>query len=614
MTHRVAIVDRELCQSKKCGLECIKECPVNINGEECIILDKKAIALISEELCIGCGICIKVCPFDAINILNLSEELKTDKIHQYGVNEFRLFRIPIVRKGEVVGLVGRNGIGKSTALKILAGSLVPNLGDYDHEPDWGRILSYLSGREMKEHFERIANGELKVSMKPQAVYKIPEAWQGSVETLLQRMDERRGLDNVVNELNLQESLSKNLPELSGGELQRVAVAATALREADLYLFDEPSSYNDVYQRLAVSKLIRRIATEGKAVLVVEHDMAFLDYVADYVQIIYGEPGAYGIVSGLYSSRTGINTLLDGYLPHENVRFRDHPVSFGLRSAGDVVLSEEQIASYSDLSKGYVGFQLEVKAGTLQSGTILGIVGANALGKTTFLKIIAGVEKPEVGTISLGARVAYKPQYLTSTFEGTVGEFFTSTIGDRYTDPSLQDALVNPLRIEKLLPRRMSDVSGGELQKVAIIATMAQDAEVFALDEPSAFLDVEDRFVIARATNRLVKARGKAAIVIDHDLQVVDLISDKLMVFSGEEGVRGTATQPMSKEEGMNVFLKEVGLTYRRDISSGRPRVNKPDSKLDRDQKSRGAYYYVATARGEEEEGEEEDGKNDQEAA
>jgi ATP-binding cassette, sub-family E, member 1 len=598
LVHRIAVVDQDLCDSKKCGLECIKECPVNINGQECIVLDKDKIALISEELCIGCGICIKVCPFDAIDILNLSEELKADKIHQYGVNSFRLFRIPTVRRGQVVGLVGRNGIGKSTALKILAGQLVPNLGDYEHEGSWDRFMAYLSGREMKEHFERIADGELRVSLKPQAVYKLPEAWPREAGSLLKKMDERKRLDEVVEALSLSESLSRKVPDLSGGELQRVAVAVAALKDADLYLFDEPSSYNDVFQRLAVSKLIEGLAEAGKAVLVVEHDIAFLDYVADYVQIIYGEPGAYGIVSGLYASRTGINSLLDGYLPRENVRFRDKPVSFVQMSAGEVAESEETAAEYSALSKAYPSFKLKVDAGTIRRGSILGVVGANALGKTTFLKMLAGEEKPGKGAVTTDARVAYKPQYLTSTFEGTVDEFFVTSLGARFTEAGLQDALVVPLRMEKLLPRHVNELSGGELQKVAIVVTMAQDAEVYALDEPSAFLDVEDRFVVAKAINRLIKARGKAGVVIDHDLQVVDIVSDRLMVFTGHPGVSGEASAPLGKEDGMNKFLRQVGLTYRRDINTGRPRVNKPGSKLDREQKEKGAYYYVTEQRDE----------------
>ena len=601
MVHRVAVVDDDLCQSKKCGLECIKECPVNINGQQCIVLPENRIALISEELCIGCGICVKVCPFDAIDILNLSEELKSDKIHQYGVNSFRLFRIPTVRKGQVVGLVGRNGIGKSTALKILAGQLVPNLGDYEGVPTWDRLIRYLSGREMKEHFEKIAAGELRVSLKPQAVYRLPEAWKKETRLLLEQMDERNKMDEVVETLNLRETLKKKVPDLSGGELQRAAVAAAALKDADLYLFDEPSSYNDVYQRLAVSRLITGIADSGKAVLVVEHDLAFLDYVADYVQIIYGEPGAYGIVSGLYASRTGINSLLDGYLPQENVRFRDRAVTFGQRAAGEVVESEEVVAKYTKLSKAYPSFKLSVGAGQINGGTIMGVVGANALGKTTFLKMLAGEEKPARGTVHVDAKVAYKPQYLSSGFDGTVDEFFMSTLGTKYGDPVLQDNLVVPLRLEKLLARRVGELSGGELQKVAIVATMAQESEVYALDEPSAFLDVEDRFVVARAINRMVKARGKGAVVIDHDLQVIDIVSDRLLVFAGEPGVAGEATPPLTKEEGMNEFLRRVGLTYRRDVGTGRPRVNKPGSKLDREQKERGAYYYVSAKAEREEE-------------
>ncbi|HYC11340.1 MAG TPA: ribosome biogenesis/translation initiation ATPase RLI [Nitrososphaerales archaeon] len=596
MVHRVAVVDSELCQSRKCGLECIKECPVNINGQECIVLGGNKLALISEELCIGCGICIKVCPFDAIDILNLSEELKVDKIHQYGVNSFRLFRIPTVRRGQVVGLVGRNGIGKSTALKILAGQLVPNLGDYEAKASWDRFLQYLSGREMKEHFERIADGELRVSLKPQAVYRLPEAWKKETDLLLEKMDERKKMDEVVETLNLRETLRKKVPDLSGGELQRVAVAAAALKDADLYLFDEPSSYNDVYQRLAVSRLISGIAESGKSVLVVEHDIAFLDYVANYVQVIYGEPGAYGIVSGLYASRTGINALLDGYLPQENIRFRDHAVSFGQRAAGETVESEEVVAEYTRLAKSYPEFELTVGAGQINSGTILGVVGANALGKTTFLKMLAGEERPAKGTVHVDAKVAYKPQYLSSEFDGTVEDFFQSSLGTKYGDPLLQDSLAVPLRMEKLLARRVEELSGGELQKVAIVATMAQETEVYALDEPSAFLDVEDRFVVARAINRMVKARGKAAVIIDHDLQVVDIVSDRLLVFSGDPGISGEATSPLTKEEGMNEFLRKVGLTYRRDVNTGRPRVNKPGSKLDREQKEKGTYYYVSAQR------------------
>ena len=111
MTHRVAVLDQDLCQPQKCGLECIKYCPVNKSGAECVTINEESKkAQIDEDICNGCGICVKVCPFDAITIVNLASELATDKIHQYGTNSFRLYKLPTPRKGEVVGLLGRNGM------------------------------------------------------------------------------------------------------------------------------------------------------------------------------------------------------------------------------------------------------------------------------------------------------------------------------------------------------------------------------------------------------------------------------------------------------------------------------------------------------------------------
>jgi len=607
MVHRIAGLDDNLCHSDKCGLECIKDCPVNINGDECIVLGEgnPRLAIISEQLCIGCGICVKVCPFEAITILNLSEELQEEKVHQYGINTFRLYRLPTPRKGQVVGLVGRNGTGKSTALQILSGQLVPNLGDYERPATWDLILGYLSGKELKEHFERVASGEVRISLKPQAVYKLPEFWKKDVSSLLTKMDETGEKDEVVETLGLGEALGKSVGDLSGGELQRVAVAVATLKDADMYLFDEPSSFNDVYQRLAVSKLIRSIAAKGKYVLLVEHDITFLDYASDYVQIVYGEPGVYGIVSSLYPSRSGINALLDGYLPNENTRFRDKAVTFEATTAVEAQMSEEVVARYGALRKKFEGFELDANPGSMTAGTIFGAIGANALGKTTFLKMLAGEVKPDSGDVNLGVKIALKPQYLRSDYPGTVLEFINDKVGKGFDDTSLQTYLAGPLKIEKLFPRLVSELSGGELQKLAIVSTFAAEADLYALDEPSAFVDVEDRFVIAKAMGRMVKARGKTALVIDHDIQLLDLISDRMMVFTGEPGRKGSATAPLGKEEGMNTFLSEIGLTYRRDIKSGRPRVNKPDSKRDREQKEAGQYYYAAKAGAPEAEEEEE---------
>jgi ATP-binding cassette subfamily E protein 1 len=593
MVHRVAGVDFDNCHSRKCGLECIKFCPVNKGGGKCVVLDEKSKAVISEELCTGCGICVKKCPFKAITIVNLAEELKEEKIHQYGANGYRLFRLPTPRKGAVVGLVGKNGVGKSTTIKILSGTLKPNLGFYDSPPDWDKIIEAFKGTELKEYFEKIASKSLKVSVKPQAVYLLPKLWKGAAKEFLKAYDERGVADTIAESLNLKDSLDKSVSELSGGECQRLAVAVAASKDAEVYFFDEPSSYNDVYQRMAVAEVIRSLASENRAVIVAEHDLTILDYLSDYIYILYGEPGVYGIVSKVQSSRTGINILLDGYIPEENVRFRDRPIRFDVTAPIDEAAAQYPIASYTKMVKKYPGFTLTVDEGEIKKGEVIGILGANALGKSTLLKMIAGVEQPDKGSLMIAAKISYKPQYLNSDIDGDVKTLLEKVSNGKMDSGLYQSQIITPLGIHKLLDKQVRDLSGGELQKVAIAACLLQDADIYALDEPSAFIDVEDRFVLAKAINRFVKAEGKSALIVDHDIQLIDIVSDRLLIFTGKPGVEGRVSTALSKEEGMNLFLKSLGITYRRDVESGRPRVNKPGSKLDRLQKALGSYYYVS---------------------
>jgi len=395
MTHRVAVLDKELCQPRKCGLECIKYCPVNKSGADCIVLNEEIKkATIDEDICNGCGICVKVCPFDAITIVNLASELATDKIHQYGINSFRLFKLPTPKKGEVVGLLGRNGMGKSTVVNILSGNLKPNLGNYESPPEWDEILKYYSGTELKSHFEQIKDGNIRASIKPQQVYNVAQAFDGTGKELLEKFDERGVSKQLIQDLGLQNSMDQNLKELSGGELQRIAIAAVASKDADFYFFDEPSSYNDVYQRMKVAKTIHSLAAIGKSVMVVEHDLTLLDYLSDLIEVLYGEPAVYGIVSSVLSTKVGINVFLDGYLPNENVRFRDKQFTFNVSSTAEEFQVGTEVISYPALSKKYPSFSVSVEPGSVRKGEVLGIMGANALGKTTLMKIIAGVENPD----------------------------------------------------------------------------------------------------------------------------------------------------------------------------------------------------------------------------
>ncbi|MDH3657971.1 MAG: ribosome biogenesis/translation initiation ATPase RLI [Nitrosopumilus sp.] len=593
MTHRVAVLDKELCQPKKCGLECIKYCPVNKSGADCIVLNEESKkAQIDEDICNGCGICVKVCPFDAITIVNLASELATDKIHQYGPNSFRLYKLPTPKKGEVVGLLGRNGMGKSTVVNILSGNLKPNLGRYENPPEWDEILKYYSGTELKQHFEKIEQKQIRASIKPQQVHHITQAFDGTGKELIDKYDERGVSREIIKELGLENSLEQSLKELSGGEIQRIAIAAVASKDTEFYFFDEPSSYNDVFQRTGVARVIQNLARIGKSVMVVEHDLTLLDFLSDYIEVLYGEPTAYGIVSNVLSTKVGINVFLDGYLPNENVRFRDKKFSFDVSSSSTDVFQEgSDIVTYPKLEKKFPSFSMTIEPGRVRKGEVLGIMGANALGKTTMMKMIAGVEKPDFGSIDKKIKIAYKPQYLQNDIDVEVVAVLDKANGNSVEGSLEEEQILDPLKIKKLYNKSVKNLSGGELQKVAVASCLLQKVDLYALDEPSAFLDVEDRIAVAKFLQKFVRSFGKSAIVIDHDLQLMDLISDTMVIFEGESGIEGHASSPMPKADAMNRFLKSLDISFRRDEKSLRPRVNKLESRLDKDQKASGNFYY-----------------------
>ncbi len=607
---RIAVLNKDFCKPNKCSpfgeKPCIKYCPRVRTGDKTIVLspDEKFV-IITESLCSGEGICIKKCPFNAINIVNLPDPLENQISYRYGQDQFSLFRMAIPKKGKVLGLIGQNGIGKSTLLKLLSNEIKINLGKFgDEAPDWKQIIEHFKGSELHQYFNEIREGKIKIVHKPQNITVIPKFVSGKVYDLLSKNAKGEQLDQICAKLNLIEILEREISVLSGGELQRVAIAAAYLKDGDIYLFDEPSSYLDVSERIKMAKLVRSLSEKGKTIIVVEHDLAILDYLSDYVSILYGQPGVYGIVSHPQGVRVGINIYLNGYIKDENVRFREEPITFHERPPQESLFdSGDVVFSYDDIEISLGNFQLTASGSEIHAGELIGILGPNGIGKTTFINSLANkihinneeygdkIEENDAGNIQK-LKVVVKPQYIKIEEEGLVSKLITQIKLAPHLSQSYKKRLIKNLNLENIKERNFSELSGGELQRVAIAKCLSTEADIYLLDEPSAFLDVEMRLQVAQLLRKSIEELKKSGFVVEHDIITQDFIADSIIVFDGTPGLEGNGLPPQNLRDGFNTFLKMMEITFRRDSATKRPRVNKLGSNKDVYQKRINEYYYI----------------------
>lgn len=507
--------------------------------------------------------------------------------------------LPTPRPGQVLGLVGTNGIGKSTALKVLAGKLKPNLGRLNEDaPDWADVIRYFRGSELQSYFTKLLEDDLHAVVKPQYVDQIPKAFRGAERSVraifAKQADEAMGnLDQVLDILELRHIYDRDISHLSGGELQRFALGLVCVQKKDIYLFDEPSSFLDIKQRLKAAAMIRSLVRDDNYIIVVEHDLSVLDYISDFVCVLYGKPGVYGVVTLPYSVREGINIFLDGYIPTENLRFRDESLTFKMAESADEFLNDKSRAfKYPTMEKTQGDFHLKIDAGDFTDSEIIVMFGENGTGKTTFCKMLAGALKPDGAAKMPEMSISMKPQTINPKFEGTVRQLFFKKIRTAFLLPQFQTEVVKPLQLDSFIDQDVKNLSGGELQRVAIVLALGKPADVYVIDEPSAYLDSEQRIVASKVIKRWIMNTKKTAFVVEHDFIMSTYLADRVIVFDGKPGIDAHANKPESLLTGCNKFLKALDVTFRRDTQNYRPRINKLDSQLDQEQKLSGNYFFL----------------------
>lgn len=597
---RIAIIDKDKCKPKKCSHECKKSCPVNQMGKICIEIED--IAKINEGLCIGCSQCVNRCPFNAIKIVNLPSQIANNLVHSYGENLFKLYKLPNPKVGKIIGILGQNGVGKTTIMNILSGKTIPNFDKLNNDNviiTKEQVLKHVRGTELQKYLKLLYDDKFKINNKPQdilSLVKNNKTKNMKVSEIIIKFKDFGNYNKIIDVLDLNKIFNNTIITLSGGELQKLVCAITLLKEGDVYIFDEPTNYLDIEYRIKIANLIKDLNTHNKYIFVVEHDLSILDFVADNIHIMFGDPGSYGAISTLYSTLEGINIYFDGYIPADNIRFRPEPYKLTDLSNSDITEIHKNnfgIINYEEKIIKFDNYQLTIKEENIPINVCMIIVlGKNGTGKSTYLNYLSD---------ELGFIISHKIQINNNDYakqKTTVQEVLYNKISKAMSTSSFLSDVINPMSINKIYTKKVKKLSGGELQRLSIALCLGADANIYLIDEPASSLDVESRFIVTRVIKRFLTNNKKIGFIVEHDILLATSLAkettSKILVFEEtklENGIRYCETLPLSDfNTGMNKFLKSINATFRTDKNNHRPKINKFGSVMDIEQKISNIYY------------------------
>lgn len=471
-----------------------------------------------------------------ITIKNLSFQYSTEE-------DFVLRNIDLsVHQGECILLCGKSGCGKSTLLKIING-IIPEFYQ-------GKITGSVEVAGMNPFETEI----YKISEKVGSVFQNPKTQFYTTNTTdeiafalenygVEREKIRKKLKEVQETMHVSALMDRNIFALSGGEKQKIAIAAVYALNPEIFVFDEPSSSLDMDSMIELSKLMERLKEEGKTIIIAEHRLWYLKKIVD--RAVYLENGK---ITKEYSMeemqnlseeercRTGLrHTNFPGDSPTWKERSKDYAVKRD--SSGNALELEIKDLLYK--RKERTVFNID-RLG-FERGKIVGIIGKNGIGKSTFAKVVCGLTRQTAGEICknnkrLSASERRKNSLLL--MQEINNQLFTDSVYDelRLTSELKEEEqfrmCMADMQMDQLKEKNPHSLSGGQKQRVVILSALLSKKKILFLDEPTSGLDYASMKIVAKNIKKF-KAEKKLILIISHDMEFLEEVCDRVLAFPSD---------------------------------------------------------------------------------
>ena len=436
-----------------------------------------------------------------------------------------------VHKGECVLLCGKSGCGKSTLLKTING-IIPEFCN-------GEIDGSVEVCGMNTFETEI----YKISEKVGSVFQNPKTQFYTTNTTdeiafglenygLERTKINKKIEKVKEALKIKPLMNRNIFELSGGEKQKIAIASVYALDPEIFVFDEPSSSLDIDSMKELSNIIDKLKAVGKTIIIAEHRLWYLKNVAD--RAIYLENGK---ITKEYSMEE-IEDLSEEERLRTGLRHTSFQNSnFDIKENSLINVLELEINDLLYKRNKQTIFRIDSLK--FESEKIVGIVGNNGIGKSTFAKIVCGLKKQSSGTICKNNRKLCSKERIRNSLlvmQEINNQLFTDTVYDEIclTSDIDEENKINicmaDMQIDKLKKKNPHTLSGGQKQRVVILSALLSNKNILFFDEPTSGLDYESMKVVAENIKKF-KEKKQLILIISHDMEFLEEVCDRVIFFS-----------------------------------------------------------------------------------